>query len=112
MKPRRRNAEAISFHTAFKMCRSSTGSLSSGRARRWRREGGRKSQPHPVSRSRDPTSPAAHLPLPGVPWLVPLIVSRAAPGGKPRFRLLEVSASPGQPSTGAARLADPLVPAN
>ncbi|KAJ1081003.1 hypothetical protein NDU88_001190 [Pleurodeles waltl] len=34
-KPRRRNAEAISFHTAFKMCRSSTGSLSSGRARLW-----------------------------------------------------------------------------
>ncbi|KAJ1155664.1 hypothetical protein NDU88_008393 [Pleurodeles waltl] len=40
MKPRRRNAEAISFHIAFKMCRSSTGSLSSGRARRPRRQKG------------------------------------------------------------------------
>ncbi|KAJ1101411.1 hypothetical protein NDU88_006479 [Pleurodeles waltl] len=32
---RRHNAEAISFHTAFKMCRSSTGSLSTGQARPW-----------------------------------------------------------------------------
>ncbi|KAJ1191339.1 hypothetical protein NDU88_000655 [Pleurodeles waltl] len=37
MKRRRHNAEASSFHTAFKMCRSSTGSLSTGQARPWRR---------------------------------------------------------------------------
>ncbi|KAJ1121218.1 hypothetical protein NDU88_009338 [Pleurodeles waltl] len=37
MKRRRHNAEANSFHTAFKMCRSSTGSLSTGQARPWRR---------------------------------------------------------------------------
>ncbi|KAJ1173896.1 hypothetical protein NDU88_005720 [Pleurodeles waltl] len=74
--------------------------------------GGRKSQPRPASRSRDPISPTAHLLHLGVPWLMPLNMSHAAPIGNPRSRLLDISASPGQVSTGAAQQSDALDPAS